>query len=41
MGFHQSKNKNIKFKRVIGEVDKLPAVQAGRNSGKSAAGKSK
>jgi hypothetical protein len=41
MGFHQGENKNIKFKRVIEEVDKLPAVQAGRNNGKSASGKSK
>jgi hypothetical protein len=41
MGFHQGKNKNIKFKRVIEEIDKLPAVKAGLNTGKSASGKSK
>jgi hypothetical protein len=41
MGFHQGENKNIKFKRVIGKVDKLPAVQAGLNTGKSAFRKSK
>jgi hypothetical protein len=33
MGFHQGENKNIIFKRVIGGIDKLPAVQAGQNRG--------